>query len=201
MIASLARPSTSSCLFPRAVARVGQLSLRRFASRRAAALKAEEPDEEALRAAREWLSKLNSQTIPRQICDVSFSRSSGPGGQNVNKVNSKATLRVPFSSLLPLVPSLLHPELRASRYAAERSDSLVIQSDESRKQTSNVEACFEKLRQLLETAGKAVIRGETSEEQKERVRKLQKAENEARIKMKKLHSSKKSSRRGSKYDE
>lgn len=29
----------------------------------------------------------------------------------------------------------------------------------------------------------------------------QKAENEARIKMKKLHSSKKSSRRGSKYDE
>lgn len=88
------------------------------------------------------------------------------------RVNSKATLRVPFSSLLPLVPSLLHPELRASRYAAERSDGLVIQSDESRKQTSNVEACFEKLRQLLETAGKAVVRGETSEEQKDRVRRL-----------------------------
>lgn len=85
MIASVARLSTSSCPFPRAVARVGQLSLRRFASRRAAALKGEEPDEEELRAAREWLSKLNSQTIPRQICHVSFSRSSGPGGQNVNK--------------------------------------------------------------------------------------------------------------------
>lgn len=48
----------------------------------------------------------------------------------------------------------------------------MIQSDESRKQTSNVEACFEKLRQLLETAGKAVVRGETSEEQKDRVRRL-----------------------------
>lgn len=201
MISTVALRAPSPCLFPLAVCRVGQLPVRRFASRRAAALRAEEPDEEELRAARDWLSKLNSQTIPRHICDVSFSRSSGPGGQNVNKVNTKATLRVPFSSLLPLVPSLLHAELRASRYAAQRSDSLVIQSDESRKQSANVEACFEKLRQLLEEAGRAVVRGETSEEQKERVRKLKKAENEARLKMKKLHSSKKSSRRGGSYDE
>jgi hypothetical protein len=36
-------------------------------------------------AARKWLDAMTPETIPRSICDVTFSRSSGPGGQNVNK--------------------------------------------------------------------------------------------------------------------
>ncbi|KAL1986626.1 hypothetical protein VTN96DRAFT_6004 [Rasamsonia emersonii] len=201
MISSLRRACTFAVARPLAIPGAHRAAVRSFASRRAAALNAEEHEEEELREAREWLAKLNSKSIPRHICEVSFSRSSGPGGQNVNKVNSKATLRVPFSSLLPLVPRILHQELRSSRYATERTDCLVIQSDESRKQSSNVESCFEKLHNLLETTAKAVIPGETSEEQKERVKKLQKAEKEARLRLKKLHSSKKSSRRSSSYDE
>ena len=35
--------------------------------------------------ARKWLSTFSPESIPRDICDVSFARSSGPGGQNVNK--------------------------------------------------------------------------------------------------------------------
>jgi hypothetical protein len=42
-------------------------------------------DEEELRAARSWLADFTVDTIPRSVGDVSFSRSSGPGGQNVNK--------------------------------------------------------------------------------------------------------------------
>jgi protein subunit release factor B len=41
--------------------------------------------EDEIKAAREWLHNFNANVIPRKICDVSFSRSSGPGGQNVNK--------------------------------------------------------------------------------------------------------------------
>lgn len=55
---------------------------------------------------------------------------------------------------------------------ATRTDSIVIQSDESRKQSSNVESCFEKLHQLIEETARAVIPGETSEEQREKVKKL-----------------------------
>lgn len=44
-----------------------------------------EASEEDLAAARKWLANLNAETIPRSIGEVSFSRSSGPGGQNVNK--------------------------------------------------------------------------------------------------------------------
>lgn len=44
-----------------------------------------ETSSEDVAAARTWLANLNSDTIPRNLCEVSFSRSSGPGGQNVNK--------------------------------------------------------------------------------------------------------------------
>lgn len=35
--------------------------------------------------ARKWLASFTANTIPRKLGEVSFSRSSGPGGQNVNK--------------------------------------------------------------------------------------------------------------------
>lgn len=55
--------------------------IRYFASR-----KVSEADEDEIEAARKWLAKLDADTIRQNaICDISFSRSSGPGGQNVNK--------------------------------------------------------------------------------------------------------------------
>ncbi|KAF9638216.1 putative peptidyl-trna hydrolase domain-containing protein [Lasiodiplodia theobromae] len=172
------------------------LHARLLASRRTAAAASEED----LAAARKWLQKLDSETIPPSIGDVSFSRSSGPGGQNVNKVSSKATLRVPLDALLPLLPAVLHQEIRSSRYFAANSHALVIQSDDSRKQTDNLHACYRKLHQLIVDAGKSAVPGETSEEQKERVRKLEKASNEARLKTKKFNSGKKSARKGGSPD-
>lgn len=88
------------------------------------------------------------------------------------RVNSKATLKVPLETLFPLVPRLLHPPLRASRYATDRSQALVIQSDESRQQAANVDSCYAKLNRLLVSSAKEVIPGETSQEQKDRVSKL-----------------------------
>jgi peptidyl-tRNA hydrolase ICT1 len=45
----------------------------------------DEANEEDLQKARIWLDSLHAETIPKSICEMSFSRSSGPGGQNVNK--------------------------------------------------------------------------------------------------------------------
>lgn len=81
-------------------------------------------------------------------------------------------MKVPLQSLLPLVPRILHPHLRSSRYYADRTQMLVIQSEESRKQAANVESCYEKLHRLLKTTAEDVIPGETSEEQREKVQKL-----------------------------
>ncbi|SMY28682.1 unnamed protein product [Zymoseptoria tritici ST99CH_1A5] len=153
-------------------------------------------DEEELKAARQWLQKLDADTIPRDLCEVSFSRSSGPGGQNVNKVSSKATLRISLSSLLSRLPSLLHDPLLRSRYHAPSSSSLVIQADDSRKQADNANACFKKLHELIVQAGRETVPGETSPEQVKRVEMLQKKEAQGRRRLKEKLSGKKSARRG-----
>lgn len=131
-----------------------------------------EASEEEHKEARTWLASFNINAIPKKACEVTFSRSSGPGGQNVNKVNSKATLRLHTKDLLPLVPKILHPQIEGSRYYAESSKSLVIQGDGSRKRTDNEQECFKKLQALIVDAGKNTVKGETSPQQAEKVKNL-----------------------------
>lgn len=88
----------------------------------------------------------------------------------------------------------MHKPLRASRYFAENSSSIVIQADDSRKREANKDTCIRKLNDLIIDVYKQAVPGETSQLQKQRVKDLQRGENEARLKFKKLHSSKKQSR-------
>lgn len=89
-----------------------------------------------------------------------------------DRVNSKATVRYRMSKLFTATPAILHAALRASKYFAEKSNSLVIQADGSRRQADNVQECFQKLKLLIESAGKNVIRGETTPEKMAKVRQL-----------------------------
>lgn len=77
----------------------------------------------------------------------------------------------------------------------------MIQADDSRKQTDNVNACFRRLHDLITEAGKQAVPGETSPEQTKRVEGLQKAEAAGRRKMKEYQSKKKAARRGGGRDE
>ncbi|USP73125.1 hypothetical protein yc1106_00399 [Curvularia clavata] len=150
-----------------------------------------------LDAARAWLAELHAQTIPLEtIGELTFSTSSGPGGQNVNKVHSKATLKVPLDALLPHVPAAIHGEIKRSRYLAQRSRCLVVHADDSRKQSDNARSCYRRLFDAIVQAAQDAVPAETSPEQVQRVKQLQKSNNERRIKSKKHHSAKKSSRRG-----
>ena len=99
-------------------------------------------------------------------------------------------------SLLQRIPKLLHRPIETSRYYAAKSNDVVIQADDSRKQNDNVNACFRKLHELIVQAGRQTVPGETSPEQSKRVEALQKAEAAGRRKMKEFHSKKKSARRG-----
>ncbi|OAK99944.1 peptidyl-tRNA hydrolase domain-containing protein [Phaeosphaeriaceae sp. SRC1lsM3a] len=153
--------------------------------------------DDELRAARSWLQGLHADAMPlKSIGELSFSRSSGPGGQNVNKVNSKATLRVPLDALLHHVPTALHGEIRRSRYVAARSNAIIVQADDSRKQSDNAHSCYRRLFDAIVEAGHHAVPNETSAEQAQHVKKLQKTDNERRLKSKKQQSAKKSSRRG-----
>ncbi|RMD39716.1 hypothetical protein DV735_g5410, partial [Chaetothyriales sp. CBS 134920] len=149
--------------------------------------------EEEYARARQWYQTLSYRPLPR-IGEVSYARSSGPGGQNVNKVNSKAQLRVPLSQLCALVPPVLHRGLRQCRYYAPGSDSLLIQADDSRKQAANRDACYRRLTELVADVYRATVPGETSDAQKERVKGLKTQYNESRLQGKKFRSSKKAAR-------
>lgn len=70
------------------------------------------------------------------------------------------------------MPPILLTSLIKSRYHTDRSDELVIQSDNHRKQQDNVTSCLDKLRDLMVEVGKQVIPGETSDDQKKHVKQL-----------------------------
>jgi ribosome-associated protein len=120
-----------------------------------------------------------SLTIPADLLHFTFARSSGPGGQNVNKLATRAQLRVPLAALATLVSPTPRPPVPASsetpafRRSAEARDrslppssfahrlaqfagshltpsgDILITADESRSQRQNRQACLDRLHELL----------------------------------------------------
>ena len=87
---------------------------------------------------------------------ISASRSSGPGGQNVNKVSSKIDLRfnVSASSLLDEEEKELILQKLSARINNE--GEMIIVSQSERSQLQNKELAIEKFYTLVETALKPV---------------------------------------------
>ena len=90
--------------------------------------------------------------IPDADLAVAFVRSSGPGGQNVNKVNTKTELRLNMTALHGLNDRALG-RLRsiAGRKLLPDGD-LLLTADTERTQEANRRACLAKLRELIEKA-------------------------------------------------
>ena len=87
--------------------------------------------------------------VPQSEFEFSYARSSGPGGQNVNKVNSKATLRWPVTRSPSLPEDVRQRFLTrfASRLTSE--GELLVTSQRYRDQPRNIADCLEKLRAML----------------------------------------------------
>lgn len=90
--------------------------------------------------------------IPLREFRFSFARSSGPGGQNVNKVSTKATLR------WSVLGSQSLPEPVRQRFLAKygrrvtAQGDLLVTSQRFRDAGRNVADCLEKLRRMLAEA-------------------------------------------------
>ena len=85
---------------------------------------------------------------------LDFARSGGPGGQNVNKVNSKAIARIRLDEVRGLSAAEL--ALAADRLASRLTTvgELIVQSDEERDQGRNREAALDRLFALIAGAAR-----------------------------------------------
>ncbi|XP_030915783.1 peptidyl-tRNA hydrolase ICT1, mitochondrial [Geospiza fortis] len=124
---------------------------------------------------------------------VSYSRSSGPGGQNVNKVNSKAEVRFHLASADWIPEAVRQKMALMHRNKINRAGELIVTSEESRYQMRNLAICLEKIRAMVTEAIEKprVVSKETTQKLIERVEKM----NRERLRQKKIHSTIKQSRK------
>ena len=83
-----------------------------------------------------------------------FSRSGGPGGQNVNKVNTKAELRVRPEALQGLTQRALARLRELAGNRLTNDGELLIVADDERTQERNRAGCMQRLRVLIVAAQK-----------------------------------------------
>src|ERR1700747_283773 len=87
--------------------------------------------------------------VPDAELHFSYARSGGPGGQNVNKVASKAVLHWDVANNVT-VPAEVRARLCAlQRRRVTNEGVLVLTSQRFRDQEKNRADCLEKLRELL----------------------------------------------------
>lgn len=88
-------------------------------------------------------------SIPLTEFEFSFARSPGPGGQNVNKVNSKAILKWAINDSQSLPESVKLRFLASYKRRISKEGYFLISSSRYRDQARNVDDCTNKLKELI----------------------------------------------------
>ncbi|KAL7919298.1 hypothetical protein ACQKWADRAFT_207527 [Trichoderma austrokoningii] len=151
-------------------------------------------DQDAVAEARLWYNSFDASQLPRG--STTYARSSGPGGQHVNKTETKAITIYPVNELLGVLPKFLHPAVRSSRYYTAGNDSLTFSAQTHRSRSANLDENKRKLIDEVMSIYRDMTPAETSSDKKKKFQEVEKRFHEARVQDKKFNSAKKQSRRG-----
>ncbi|XP_050436912.1 peptidyl-tRNA hydrolase ICT1, mitochondrial [Adelges cooleyi] len=130
--------------------------------------------------------------IPIDQLEITYSTSSGPGGQNVNKVNTKVDLRLKVESAKWLGDNVRQKLIEINKNKLTKEGYLVIRSEKTRSQQLNLADAMERLRSIIWKAVEP--EHEPSEETVERIRRRAESANRKRLVDKKMKSFIKSDR-------
>ena len=93
--------------------------------------------------------------VPLREFNFRFSRSSGPGGQNVAKVSTRATLRWRVATNSSLPAGVRERFLQRYHRRISANGELILSSQRFRDQGRNVADCLERLRGMLAEVAEA----------------------------------------------
>jgi ribosome-associated protein len=130
--------------------------------------------------------------VPESAMRFQYARSSGPGGQNVNKVNTKAELWVPLAAITGLTERAMARLRTLAGRRLTAAGEIHLTGETERSQEANRSAVLERLRELLLQA--------QHEPKPRKKTKPSKGAKRRRLEAKRQRSEVKSRRRGTKGD-
>lgn len=87
--------------------------------------------------------------LPVSYLEITYARSSGPGGQNVNKVNSKAILRMNVQSMDDFGKGTAERFRLKFGHCVTKEDQVIVSCQESRDQELNRDLAIRKLKMMI----------------------------------------------------
>jgi ribosome-associated protein len=100
------------------------------------------------------LSLAPGVTVDPSAVRTQFARSGGPGGQNVNKLNTKAEIWIPLAAIRGLSAEAMARFRLIAGGRITTANEIHIASDEHRSQEANRQEVFDRLRLMLIEARK-----------------------------------------------
>ncbi|XP_030380463.1 peptidyl-tRNA hydrolase ICT1, mitochondrial [Scaptodrosophila lebanonensis] len=132
--------------------------------------------------------------VPMDKLEITYSRSSGPGGQHVNTVNTKVDVRFKLAEAKWIPDKTRAKLLKALQNKITKEGYFCIKSDLTRSQQLNLADALEKLRAIIRA--QEVEAASPSEETLEKIRRRQEKAARQRLQLKRGRAQVKADRQG-----